>query len=257
MHEHLPHSWNFTYVALSYVIASVAAFVSLQFASRARTADGSARTFYITTQGLLLGFGIWAMHFIGMLAFQLATPVGYDLTLTVVSGVAAVTFLTAALYLVYSGTLTHVRLAGGGLLAGFGICVMHYVGMAAMRLDATTTYAPLPFALSVLIAVSAASVALFLFERVGSDWARRQAGSLILSLKTIAALVMGVAIIGMHYTGMAAVRYGPGQGAALEQGADASFLGLMVLIGSLFVFGLAFMILAMDREDAAIATSGD
>ncbi|WP_045235101.1 MHYT domain-containing protein, partial [Deinococcus pimensis] len=83
MHEHLTHSWSPTYITLSYIIATLASFAALQLATRAGQRTGASRTFYLLTQGLLLGFGIWAMHFIGMLAWEPNAPVGYDLLPTV------------------------------------------------------------------------------------------------------------------------------------------------------------------------------
>ncbi len=123
--------------------------------------------------GALLGSGIWAMHFVGMQAFVLPTV---------------------------------LRILVSGSVAGLGICLMHYLGMAAMQVNALASYRPLPFALSVLIAVGAASVAFYLFSRVvASDVSRVTR----IGLQVAASLVMGLAIAGMHYTGMAAIKLVP------------------------------------------------
>lgn len=257
-HEHLAHTWNWTFVVLSYVIASVASYVSLEIASRS---GGSAarRLRVLGVQGALLGFGIWSMHFIGMLAFRTDTPVSYDLPLTLVSGVAAVAFLALALFVLDRGRPTFGRLLTGGTIAGFGICVMHYLGMAAMRLNASSSYDAVPFALSVLIAVSAATVALFLFSQTRSDWAARLDAGRLFGLKVGAALVMGVAIVGMHYTGMAAVRFKAGTADAVVSngGLDTGLLGSFVLLATGGVLLSALVGLVLDFDGGRRPSAGD
>ncbi|MDB5044347.1 MAG: hypothetical protein JWQ08_397, partial [Deinococcus sp.] len=165
--QHLAHTWNWGYVALSYVIAAFAAYISLELASRMGH-DQMGRKRRLLAQGALLGYGIWAMHFVGMLAFELDALIQYNLFITVASGLAAVVFVTAALLIVNGGRPSWGRFLTGGVVAGFGISVMHYAGMMALQTGAMTTYLTLPFLMSVVIAVAAATIALFLFVQVNS-----------------------------------------------------------------------------------------
>ncbi|MFC4453402.1 MHYT domain-containing protein [Deinococcus sonorensis] len=241
----MSHSWNPFYIVLSFVIASVTSYLSLELA---RDGDAQDRTRRQVGQGLLLGYGIWAMHFVGMLAFQVPVGLSFNVPLTVVSGLVSVAFLVAAVMFLNRGPQTLVRIIASGTIAGTGIVLMHYSGMAAMQVDAVSRYVALPFLLSVLIAVSAASVAFYLFSRVMTT---RLDGPARLAIQGGAALVMGVAIVGMHYTGMAAVQYSyrmsPMVGSPLsEGGADQSTLGMMVGGASVLVFVCTFALILAD-----------
>ena len=146
-----------------------------------------------------MGMGIWSMHFIGMLAFRLPVPMSYDVSITLLSLLIAVVVSAFALYTVSRERLGLGRLLRGGLIMGAGIASMHYTGMAAMRMGATVRYHPELLALSIGIAVVASWAALWMAFRLRGNSlpsdVRRKAGS---------ALLMGAAICGMHYTGMAA-----------------------------------------------------
>lgn len=197
----MSHQWNVFYVVLSICIAAVTSFFALELARRFRQSTVAG-----VALGALLGYGIWAMHFVGMQAFVLPASVSYALPLTLISGACAVGFLIAASIYMFRGQPTVPRILGSGSVAGLGICLMHYLGMAAMQVNALASYRPLPFALSVLIAVGAASVAFYLFSRVvASDVSRVTR----VGLQAAASLVMGLAIAGMHYTGMAAIKLVP------------------------------------------------
>lgn len=223
--------WNLPYVLLSIAIAVITSYLGLELARRFNRIGGSTAAVAL---GAVLGYGIWAMHFIGMLAMQLPTNVAYGLPLTLLSGVSAIAFLIVASLVLSRGQPTIPRILASGVIAGAGILLMHYVGMAAIRLNATPSYQALPFALSVLIAVGAASVAFFLFSRVMTADLTR---SVRTGIQVAAALVMGVAIAGMHYTGMAAVQYLPSamNGGTVE-GVDPQNLFFLVLGVTLLVF---------------------
>ncbi len=143
-----------------------------------------------------MGGGIWSMHFIAMLAFQLGTNVTYDVATTVLSLVIAIVMSGLGLFVVYRQRGSWPAILGGGILAGAGIAAMHYTGMAAMRMASRLSYDPVLFGLSVVIAIAAATAALWLTLRPQRLW--QQLGS---------AVVMGAAISGMHFTGMAAARF--------------------------------------------------
>ncbi len=185
------HGHELSLVLLSFVIAAIASYCSLDMAERMRASEGRTQLFWRLMAGIALGGGIWSMHFIGMTAFEAPLEQGYDPGLTILSGVIAVAAVTLGL-----GALGAkpgwARLIGSGVFVGMGVVVMHYMGMAAMKVQGEVIYRPAIFTASVLIALTAATVALWLAVNLRRMWQR-----------IVAALVMAAAICGMHYTGMA------------------------------------------------------
>lgn len=180
-------------VILSFLTASFASYVALDLAERLRNAEGALRWAWHGAASVALGGGIWAMHFLGMLAFRLEAPLAFHPGLTILSLAVPVLVVAVGLWLV-SGGVGLARLLSAGIIVGMGVVVMHYTGMAALLLPGTIGYRSGLFALSVVIALVAATVALWLAltpQRFG--------------LRVLAALVMGIAICGMHYTGMGAL----------------------------------------------------
>lgn len=145
-----------------------------------------------------MGVGIWSMHFTGMLALKMGMPVSYDVALTLLSMAVAIAAATLAFLVVGRGIVGVGKLALAGPVMGVGIASMHYMGMAAMRMEAATSYDPLLVAASFVIAISASVAALWLFFRLNRD---DLTGRSRVLLKGGAALVMGAAIGGMHYMG--------------------------------------------------------
>jgi len=192
-------------VILSIVVAVLASYVALDLASRIAASTGSkAADYWLAGGALSMGTGIWSMHFIGMLAFRLPIPMSYDIPVTMLSLLIAFIVSRFALFTVSHGTLSMRRLLTAGLLMGIGIASMHYTGMAAMQMEPPIRYDPFLFILSIMIAIAASVVALLIAFQLRSETIlsafRKKAGS---------ALVMGAAIIGMHYTGMAAAIFAP------------------------------------------------
>ncbi|MFD9941819.1 MHYT domain-containing protein [Nonomuraea sp. NPDC059023] len=189
-------SFGFLTPALAYVMSSAGSMLGLLLTSRARLVGGREGRFWLVGAALAIGgTGIWTMHFIAMMGFAVTgTPIRYDVTLTVASAVLAVAVVGAGLLLVGRGGSRPPYLLGGGALTGLGVAGMHYLGMAAMNMSGHVHYDPLVVALSILIAVVAATVALWFTLRVRGAW--RIGG---------AALMMGAAVSGMHYTGMFAM----------------------------------------------------
>ncbi|WP_102126341.1 MHYT domain-containing protein [Deinococcus planocerae] len=250
-HHALTHQWNTTYIALSYVIATFASYVSLELAARAgRRPTEAGNRFWLVAQALIIGYGIWAMHFVGMLAFQVPAAISYNLPLTVLSGVAAVALLYPALLILHGGALTAGRLLTAGGVAGTGIVVMHYLGMYALRIPGTAVSVSwAPFLASVLIAVGASVAAFFLFKLVSSEWAEGRSRAVMTALKLGAGLVMGFAIVSMHYTGMAALRHRVVDAGALGttiSGADTGLLALLIGVVTFLLIGLAVTSILMD-----------
>lgn len=190
-------------VGQSVAVAIFASYASLLVTLPISSAT-SARTRHLWTVigGLCLGSGIWAMHFVGMLAFSLPCTTSYNATLTFVSTIPGILASTLAIRIIGHRTLSPKHLFLGGLLIGVGIGAMHYAGMAAMRLDGMIRYNAWLFLLSIGVAVVLATLALWLkFWMFGlpQRW-RRWATPL-------SAVVLGLAMSGMHYTAMAAAYF--------------------------------------------------
>lgn len=184
---------NLWLVALSYLTAAFGSYVALDMAERLRHADGDWRWAWHGAASMALGGGIWSMHFLGMLAFDTEAVIGFHAGLTLLSLVVPIVMVAIGLWLVRDGAeLT--RLLPAGAIVGMGVVVMHYTGMAALLLPGSIGYQPGLFLLSVAIAMVAATVALWLALTPHRT-----------SLRILAALVMGLAICGMHYTGMGAL----------------------------------------------------
>ncbi len=188
-------------VLLSLLVAIFSSWMGLQIAGQARQRS-SQRTVFLLTGSLALGAGVWAMHFIGMLAFNLCTQVVYDPMTTILSSLPSIFASYVALSLIARERLGAGGLLAGGVLVGAGIGAMHYAGMEGMQMGLALRYDLGMFLLSIVVAVVLATLALWV--RFGlSRFARLGEGQRLL----LAATVMGCAISGMHYTGMAAARF--------------------------------------------------
>jgi diguanylate cyclase (GGDEF)-like protein len=201
----MPSSHDPWVVAASFAIALLASYVTLDLAQRVRTAQHSAGLAWWAAGSLVMGTGIWAMHFLGMQAFKLPIAVGFGSGLTLLSWLAAVGASGVALALASRAMASRAALALGALAMGAGISGMHYIGMAAMHMAPGIVWDPWLVALSVLIAVVASATALALFR-----WLPRVRPSQRVAWQLAAAIIMAVAICGMHYTGMAAARFATG-----------------------------------------------
>src|SRR5262245_3295343 len=199
----LPGTYDPFLVALSVVIASLAAYVALELAERISAAhEPGTKRLWLATGAATMGVGVWAMHFLGMLAFHLPIKVRYDVLITLGSVVPAILASGIMLHIIIRQQVHARQLFIGEVLIGAGISTMHYTGMAAMRLNAVMRYDSLLIGMSIIVAVGLATAALYTkFVASGKEytltpWARPGA-----------ALVMGFAIAGMHYTGMAAAYF--------------------------------------------------
>ena len=237
-------TYHYGLVAISYLVASLASFVALDMAGRITASQGSTSRWWLFAGGSAMGVGIWSMHFIGMLAFKLPIPQGYDLAITLYSLLIAVAASAYALWLVSQPTLPHLRLLGGALMLGAGIAAMHYTGMAAMRMQPGIDYDPLWFTLSIVVAIVTAGAALWIAHQLRSEHRR------IRRIRLLAALVMGLAVVGMHYTGMAAARFPLGSicGAALGHGVSSQWLASLVGISSFAILSVAILVSILDRR---------
>jgi two-component system sensor histidine kinase/response regulator len=240
--------YDFRLVFLSVVIAMLAAYSALDLAGRVTSARGLVRLLWLCGGAFAMGLGIWAMHYIGMLAFRLPVRVLYDWPTVLVSLFAAIGASGIALFFVSRTQLSLRRASLASLPMGAAIAGMHYIGMAAMRLPAHCHYSRPIVALSVALAIVISLVALWLtFHLRGetSSWAWR---------KIVSALVMGAAIPVMHYTGMAAVTFtaAPSIHGDVSHSIDVNSLGMSgIIVVSFMVLALAILTSLVDRRFAS------
>jgi PAS domain S-box-containing protein len=231
-------------VVLSILIAIVASYTALDLGGRIRAGAGRAQYAWLLTAAIAMGGGIWSMHFVAMLAFRLpGVPVSYHWGLTLLSLFCAMA-VTGIGFLAARGREVSALLASG-VFMGLGIVSMHYIGMAAMVMPARLTHTPTFVALSVIIAVGAACIAVRL---AFSETDLRQ--------RIIAALVMGLAIAGMHYTAMHGANFHVGGETHAEPtatGFDQLYLAVSVSAVTFSILILALVAAAQDRSNVARA----
>ena len=193
--------YNYQLVSLSVLIAIGASYAAFDLAARIAASTGKARQLWLIGGTMAMGQGIWSMHYLGMLAFSLPVEVRYDVPLVFVSLLAAMFASGIALSTVSQQKFRIIQLVNSSLIMGSGISAMHYLGMAAMQMGAECSYQRATVILSIVIAVVASAAAL------GLVFHFRQEAYKLFWLKLGAAMIMGVAICAMHYTGMAAATY--------------------------------------------------
>jgi NO-binding membrane sensor protein with MHYT domain len=248
---------NFSYgllnPVLAYLVSCLGCFLGLQCTARARAAHGGARARWLLLAAVSIGTtGIWVMHFIAMLGYTIAGQmITYNVPVTILSMLIAVAVVAVGLFIVGFGSDgDRRRLLLGGSIIGIGVAGMHYMGMWAMRMPDSMSYNPVLLILSVIIAMVAGTAAL---------WCARRLSGLGATLG--ASLIMGVAVSGMHYTGMAALHVHPvvdGGMLAMGPGASATAFLLPLILGISIVAFLVTAIVTMAptaeemREDAAL-----
>ena len=242
--EFMVPSYDPQVVGLSVLIATFASYVALDLARRVRANDRLVATLWIMAGAFVMGTGIWAMHFVGMLAFSLPIELGFDASTTALSWGAAVGVSALALHVASRDRLTPLALAIGSLVMGGGICAMHYTGMAALEMAPGIVWRWPLVAASAAVAVAASAVALLI--KFGL---RRLRGLRASAAQLAAALVMGGAISGMHYIGMAAAGFPAGIvcGAAAD-GLAGPGLGTLIVVGTLVMLSLALFTSLIDAR---------
>jgi diguanylate cyclase len=231
-------------VFVSIAVAIFASYVALDLSDRVNRARGSARHVWLLCGSVAMGVGIWSMHFIGMLAFHLPVPVQYDGPLVLLSVLVAVLACALALFTASRPALPLLVVAVASLLMGGAINGMHYIGMAAMRLSAVVTWHPVLVVASVAIAVTASFLALLLVFTL------RDAGRGVFRWRRLwAASIMGIAISGMHYTGMAAARFSPAEIAVDPTALTFRSTGMAIAVVSSTVLILSLALAAAVFEE--------
>ncbi|SCY03873.1 diguanylate cyclase/phosphodiesterase [Nitrosospira sp. Nl5] len=242
-------TYNLWLVSLSLVVATLASYTALELSAHISvlTRD-KLRHAWLAGGATAMGIGIWSMHFIGMLAFSLPIPLGYDLSTTGYSLVIAILLSYFVLYIVTRAKLTLPHIIAGGTLMGFGIAGMHYVGMAAMRIHPGIHYDPALFVISIVIAVAAAIAALWIAQMLCDEKQKR-----VIAKRIGAAFVMGIAITGMHYTGMAAAHFPLGSVSGAANAINSDWLATAII---LLTFAILIVTLMLSRSDAVSQLNG-
>jgi NO-binding membrane sensor protein with MHYT domain len=245
----MSHFSDFTYGALNpvlgYLISCVGCFLGLRCTTRARAYRGAARARWLIMAALAIATtGIWVMHFVAMLGFTIpGQTIRYNVPVTILSMVIAVIVVGIGTFIVGFAKQGTRPLLLGGVIIGLGVASMHYLGMGAIRVQDHLSYNPVLVAASVIIAMIAGTAALWAALRLESLWST-----------IIASMIMGVAVSGMHYTGMAALRISPAPGLIVNTSATASGSAfLLPLILSLSSLGFIFSaVLALSPTAAEI-----
>jgi diguanylate cyclase len=233
-------------VTLSLVVAAFASYTALELAGRVSATRGRASWIWLLGGAFAMGTGIWSMHFIGMLAFKLPIPMAYDVWINALSWVIAMVVSGIALFIVRRPALTRSNITAGATLMGVGICSMHYTGMAAMRMSPPIQYYPPLFVASVIIAIVASLAALWIAFQL-----RKKYSALAILAKLSSALIMGLAITGMHYTGMAAARFSPDSvclAADSTARLDNATLAVVIGVATMSILIITLVISAIDAH---------
>ncbi|WP_328276713.1 MHYT domain-containing protein [Sphingobium sp.] len=235
---------NLALVVLSIAIAIFASFTALNLADRARESRGRMQQGWLVAAALVLGGGIWSMHFVVMLAFSMpGMTIGYDIGLTLLSLALAIGFTGAGFALASRSPVSATRVLSAGLLMGSGVLAMHYTGMAAMRMDAKLSYGWPWLLTSVLIAATAATAAMWLTTHAQT-----------LRRRLVAAIVMGVAIAGMHFAGMKAAIFSSASHMVVGRGSETlaqTTLAIAISAFTIFILLMACGAAAIERNLSA------
>ncbi|MBV8804871.1 MAG: hypothetical protein JO042_07485, partial [Sinobacteraceae bacterium] len=237
-------SYNPWLVLLSIAVAIFVSHTALNLSSRvARSRSRPSARLWLAGGAVSMGGGIWSMHFIGMLAFSLPIPLAYDVKTTLASLGIAIGLSGYALSLASHAQISLRRLAAGAVVMGLGICAMHYSGMSAVQVLPVITYEPTLLLASGVIAIVASFAALWLFFRL-----RRGGSWLMVCARFGAAIIMGLAISGMHYTGMAAARFAADSYCITAGSADNKWLAITIAMLACAVLTITTILLIYDSH---------
>jgi diguanylate cyclase (GGDEF)-like protein len=238
-------SYSYWLVLLSVLVAIFASYTALDLSTRITASKGRSAQLWLIGGAFSMGVGIWSMHFIGMLAFSLPIPMGYDVPVTLLSMLIAIVVSYFALHTVTRSTVSNKNLLVGGALMGFGISAMHYTGMAAMEMSPPIRYDPLLFVASIAVAIGASLAALWIafHLRANENW--------MMYAKLGSAVIMGFAITGMHYTGMAAARFAHDTVCLTGASVDNSWMAGTIAV---FTFTILCVTLGLSLYDARVAS---
>jgi NO-binding membrane sensor protein with MHYT domain len=244
---------HFTYgwinPAMAYVLSFLGSLLGLILTARARQSDGPGRLPWLALAAVSIGgTAIWLMHFMAMLGFDVpGTVVRYDIPITVGSLVIAVVIVSLGLFIVGLGRPNVFKLLAGGLITGLGVAAMHYAGMAAMQMGGRLSYDNRTVEISVVIAVVAATVALWFAVVIRGATA-----------SIAAALLMGAAVCSMHYIGMSAIRVQLNTAPMPVHGVSPfSLLLPIAVLACLVITGLMYSTLGYSMNQDGVRQSAD
>ncbi|MFF3163140.1 MHYT domain-containing protein [Streptomyces sp. NPDC003273] len=230
------YSYGVVTPLVAFVMACLGGALGLRCTTRALLVTHSRRRAWLALGSAAIGSGIWTMHFVAMLGFRIeGAAIQYDQPITYASLGLAIMMVGVGLFIVGHRGATGTAVFTGGTITGLGVASMHYLGMAGMRFDGRFTYSTATVAASVLIAVVAATAAL---------WAAGRVRGLLWSVG--ASLVMGLAVTGMHYTGMAALRVHLHSASAGAEGGPSVSVLVPMMIGPLAFLLLAGVVMMFD-----------
>lgn len=239
----LSASYNSSLVFLSFLVAILASYTALNLAGRINSLRGKNIFGWLTVGAIAMGVGIWSMHFIGMLAFQLPIPLSYDFQISALSLIIAILASGFALWQINRPQLPITHLAVSAVIMGFAIAAMHYTGMAALRMSPAIEYDIFLFIASIAIAILASGVALWIAFKLRKDTRHTKI------FRALASIVLGGAIVGMHYTGMAAANFPIGSiCTAAADGIESSRLTIIVTGATLAILILALLTSVLDAR---------
>lgn len=229
-------------VILSYLVAVMASYVALDLTGRLRDHNNTKKDTWLWLIGgaIAMGSGIWSMHFIGMLSFSIpGITLEYNVYWTILSLCVAVFASGFALFLLKKSIINVIHLIGGGFILGLAIASMHYTGMTALLISLNISYLPSLFLLSILVAIIASEAAI---------WFALKSNTVVAALrnriKILSAMIMGFAIFGMHYTGMAASVFSPLCTPTINTdvpGISPAVLSIIIAAATFIILGVAFL----------------
>lgn len=242
--ETLVSTYHFPLVLLSILVAVFSASAALEISNQLKGTNPNSPFKWIFTGSFILGLGIWSMHFIGMLAFHISVDVTYQVSMVMLSIIPAIISCGAAFYIVSRGKVSQKSLIIGAFFIGTGIISMHHIGMKAMQMEAVISYDPILWGVSVVIALAASYIGLYLMFYLPDvprfHWR-----------KIASALLIGIAVSGMHYTGMAAAQFAPSSqdmAHSVSSSIDNSLLAYGIGAGMLLILASAFISVQIDRR---------
>lgn len=238
----LPVTWDSVLICVSLIVVFIASFTALDTTGRVAVSRGWSARFWLLVGGIAMGIGVWSMHFIGMLAMMMPMMMRYDTRLTILSLLVAILASVLAFGQTVGGLhLTRQRLLRGTLILGAGVVVMHYLGMYALLIEPQPEWNALLVALSVLIAFAASGLALWLAFHL------RQGDHHLMLMRGLASLVMGIAIAGMHYVGMAAAEFSHSS-MMQPHGVSNAGLAVWVTLITLTILGVTLLSSMLDAQ---------
>lgn len=247
---YLPHAYSSDLVVLSLIVGIIASYTAFGLARCVTTSKGGSQIIWLLGGAATMGLGVWALHFIAMLAFSLPVPISYNMVITLVSMVPAIIAAAIALHVASRPEMGAFRLLIGSVLMGVGVGAMHYTGMEAIQVDGTLSYDISIVLASVVIAVIVSAVAMWL------SFSLRGAATNI-GMKLGGAVVMAGGIFGLHYVAMTAAQFTPTDPAMLSRmptaAAGSSWLAMVITVIMLVILALAFVAESQSDKQPSVA----